>query len=124
MKKARESEVIKAEEKLRQAMASSDVEVLDELLSPSLIFTNHLGQVITKSDDLEGHKKGDLIIENLKLSDQQIKFVGESAIVSVLAEILGSYKGLPANGNFRFTRVWANEKGAWQVVAGHSSIVA
>ena len=124
MNNARESEIIKAEEKLRMAMVSSDVGVLDELLSPSLIFTNHLGQVISKSDDLEGHKQRDLVIENLKLSEQQIKLVGELAIVTVLAIISGSYKGSPANGNFRFTRVWANENGAWQVVAGHSSIVA
>lgn len=124
MNNINENEIIKAEEKLREAMASSNVDVLNELLSPDLIFTNHLGQVISKSNDLEGHKKGDLKIEELKLSEQQIKFVDKLAIVSVLAKISGSYKGSPANGDFRFTRVWANKNGSWQVVAGHSSIVA
>ena len=118
MNNINENEIIKAEEKLREAMASSNVDVLNELLSPDLIFTNHLGQVISKSNDLEGHKKGDLKIE------EQIKFVDKLAIVSVLAKISGSYKGSPANGDFRFTRVWANKNGSWQVVAGHSSIVA
>lgn len=123
MDKIRENEIIKVEEKLRNAMLSSDVAILDELLSPNLIFTNHLGQIISKTDDLEGHEKGDFKIENLKLFEQQIKLVGEVAIVSVLAEILGKYKGSPANGNFRFTRVWTDVSGTWQVVVGHSSML-
>lgn len=124
MSNTKESEIIGAEEKLRKAMVSSDVAALDNLLSTKLLFTNHLGQVISKPDDLEGHSSGDLKIENLELSEQQISYASELAIVSVHAKISGSYKGSPANGNFRFTRVWENENGTWKVIVGHSSIVA
>ena len=41
------------------------------------------------------------------------------AIVSVRMQIQGSYKRSPANGDFRFTRVWAVVNGAWHVVAAH-----
>jgi len=124
MSNTMESGIIEAEEKLRKAMVSSDIIALDNLLSPKLIFTNHLGQVISKADDIKGHKSGDLKIENMELSEQKIRFAGELAIVSVLAIISGSYKGMPANGNFRFTRVWENDNNVWKVIAGHSSIVA
>ena len=124
MSKTKESEIIGVEEKLRKAMLSSDVAALDRLLSTKLIFTNHLGQVISKSDDIESHSNGDLKIESLELSEQRISYASELAIVSVHAKISGSFKGSPANGNFRFTRVWKNENGVWKVIAGHSSIVA
>ncbi len=118
------NEILAVEEKLKLAMLSSDVDALDELLSPGLIFTNHLGQVISKQNDLEAHRKGDFKINKLSLSDQVMKFSGEVAIVSVLTNISGSYKGQPTSANFRFTRVWGKESGAWQISAGHSSLVA
>ncbi len=50
-----ETQILEAEEQLRQAMLASDVNALDDLLSPELIFTNHLGQVMGKQDDLAAH---------------------------------------------------------------------
>jgi len=124
MNSAWEIEVNKAEERLRKAMIASDVDELNELLSPSLVFTNHLGQVMSKFDDIEGHKAGDLKIDNILLSEQLTKCIDELVLVSAYAEISGSYKGSLANGNFRFTRLWGNENGTWQVIVGHSSLVA
>ena len=67
MNSTKEKEISALEEKLRLAMETSNVDEIDKLLSPSLLFTNHLGQVITKNDDLEGHRKKDLVIESLEL---------------------------------------------------------
>jgi len=119
-----EMEVAKAEERLRNAMIESDIPILDKLLSPCLVFTNHLGLVMSKSDDIEGHKAGDLKIEDIVLSDQIIKRIDGLVLVSVHAEITGSYKGSTANGNFRFTRLWNNENSNWKVIVGHSCLVA
>jgi len=117
-------EIIKAEEKLRLAMVTSNIDELDQLISNDLVFTNHLGQVISKNDDIAAHKKGDLKISNIALSEHIINFSGTTAIVSAHAKITGSYQNLPANGNFRFTRVWEKKADSWQVFAGHASIVA
>jgi len=43
MMNSKENEIIKAEEKLRQAMLLLDVDSLGKLISARLIFTNHLG---------------------------------------------------------------------------------
>jgi len=118
------SEIKACEDRLKQAMLSSDVLVLDELLAPELIFTNHLGQIMTKKDDLEAHRSGTLKISEIILTDQKIKFCDKVIIISVLAEISGSYKGERSQNDFRFTRVWKkspNEQ--WQVIVGHSCIV-
>ena len=117
-------EIVEAEESLKLAMISSDIEVLNQLLSKDLIFTNHMGQILSKNDDLAAHKKGDFKISDLSLSDQIIKISGDVVIVSAHAKIVGSYKGEATSGNFRFTRVWEKLDSKWQVLAGHASIVA
>lgn len=51
MNSALKKDIVEAEESLKLAMISSDIEILNQLLSEHLIFTNHLGQIISKNDD-------------------------------------------------------------------------
>lgn len=120
-----EARVREAEERLRQAMLGSQVEELDRLLAPDLVFTNHLGMELGKEDDLEAHRSGLVEISALETSDQRIRILGDAAVVTVRVELSGSYRGTPASGTFRFTRIWTRGiDGAWRVTAGHSSEVA
>lgn len=124
MENRREVRILEAEELLRKAMVESDTVVLDRLLSPNLIFTNHLGQVLGKKDDLEAHKSGLLHISKISVDEQKIKLQKDTAIVFAKVTILGNYDGNPANGTFRFTRVWQSTEGShWEVIAAHSSII-
>ena len=107
MTETTETQVINAEERLRQAMLASNVSVLDELLAPEIIITSHLGELLGKQDDLAAHTSGLIQIHELNPSEQQIQIHGKVAIVSVRMQLSGSYNGSPANGDFRFTRVWA-----------------
>ncbi|MBE9048243.1 nuclear transport factor 2 family protein [Pleurocapsales cyanobacterium LEGE 10410] len=81
-----EAQIIEAEEQLRLAMLDSDVNVLDELLAPELIFTNHLGQVLGKQDDLTAHQSGKFKIATLTPSERCIQVIGNVAIVTVKGE--------------------------------------
>jgi len=118
-------QIIDCEAQLRKAMLDSDVAILDELISPDLVFTNHLGQIMTKQDDLEAHRLGVLKISEIIFSEQKIKLLNSMAFVSVKAKILGSFDGTESENDFRFTRVWNNSPcGNWQIVVGHSSIIA
>ena len=120
-----ETQIINIEERLRQAMLDSDVSILNELLAPEIIITNHLGQLLEKQDDLAAHESGFIKISELKPSEQHIQIHGEVAIVSVRMQISGSYDGSPANGDFRFTRVWAvSARGTWHIIAAHIGMVA
>ena len=119
-----ETQIHQAEERLRLAMLDSDVNALDKLLAPELIFTNHLGQVLRKQDDLNAHQSGLLNIETLMPSEQHIQLLGNVALVSVRVHLVGSYAGVTSNCDFRFTRVWTlASNGTWQIVAAHSSAV-
>ena len=119
------TQIINIEERLRQAMLDSNVSVLNELLAPEIMITSHLGEVLEKQDDLAAHKSGLFKINGLEPSEQQIQIHREVAIVSVRMQILGSYNGSPANGDFRFTRVWTvSPRGAWHIIAAHIGKVA
>ena len=125
MNKAVETQIVNAEERLRLAMLASDVSALDELLAPELIAVSHLGELLGKQDDLAAHQSGLIKINELRPSEQHIRLHGEVAIVLVRMQISGSYNHNPANGDFRFTRVWAvSPSGTWQVVAAHIGMVA
>lgn len=124
MNNSLETEIAKYEARLRQAMLESDLKVLDELIAPDLMFTSHLGELITKQEDLEAHRSGTIKIEVLTPSEEIIRIVGDVAIVSVRVHILGTYANVTSEADFRFTRVWANNSsGKWHIVAGHSSVV-
>jgi ketosteroid isomerase-like protein len=119
-----ETQIINLEERLAQAMLASDVNVLNELLAPEIIITSHLGELLGKQDDLAAHESGLIKIHELKPSQQRIQIHGEVAIVSVRVQLSGSYNGTPANGDFRFTRVWAVcASGTWQIVAAHIGMI-
>jgi ketosteroid isomerase-like protein len=117
-----EADILAAEERLRLAMLHSDIAVLDELISPDLIFTSHLGQLVGKQDDLEFHRSSLFKLDELTPSEQQIRLSGGVAIVSVLMHLSGRYAGTPFSETIRYTRVWSiSGTKALQVIAGHAS---
>lgn len=113
------------EERLKHAMLLSDLVVLDELLADDLVFTNHLGHLMSKADDLGAHQSGKLKIDKIDLSEQEISVLQGSAVVTVQAHIIGSFAGEASENDFRFTRVWLEiAEGQWQVIIAHSCLVA
>jgi ketosteroid isomerase-like protein len=98
--------ILALEDQLKTAMMSSDTVVLDKLLDDDLIFTNHLGQIMSKNDDLEAHRTGFVKINSIEHSEWQIKLKENIAIVSVLSRIHGEFGGEESNVALRFTRIW------------------
>lgn len=116
-----QTQIADLEERLRQAMLQSDVRVLDELIAPQLIFTNHFGQRASKQDDLAFHQSGVLQLKELIPSEQHIQLNPGFAIVSVLMRLLGTYESNPIDLMIRYTRVWsASPSGSMQIIAGHA----
>ncbi|MDA0265796.1 MAG: nuclear transport factor 2 family protein [Cyanobacteria bacterium] len=119
------SEITALEERLRQAMLTSNVAELDALIAPELLFASHLGQLVSKQQDLELHRSGVFQLTALVPSDQRIQLNGGFAVVSVQMHLLGSYHGTAVDQHIRYTRVWAvSSAGTVQIVAGHGSVVA
>jgi ketosteroid isomerase-like protein len=116
------TQILEVEERLRRAMLHNDIPVLDELIAPELLFTDHMGQRATKEDDLAFHRAGTLQVTRIEPSEQQIQMHPDFAVVSVLMHLTGFYAGASIDQRIRYTRVWAiSSTGSLQIVAGHMS---
>ena len=113
-------QIIQLEEKLITAILYSDVAVLDELLHAEMIFVNHLGMLVTKSEDLAPHLSAELTFSEIVTSDQQISLFEDTAVVSVFKHIVGHYQGVEFENRVRFTRVWKRFDHTWLVIAASS----
>lgn len=114
------------EDSLRQAMLTSDVAVLDDLIADDLVFTTHTGFVISKQDDLEAHRSGIVKFTNIKISDRQThSFSDDCVVVTLKANLAGIFNDQAFSEPYRFTRIWLKRQNRWQIAAGHvSQIIA
>lgn len=111
------------EERLRQAMLTSDVVELDRLMADQLVFVLPDGVVVTKTADLDAHRSGKIRIHALKPSEQVIQEHENFGVVTVRMAMAGSYDGTPLSGDFRYTRVWHLAGTQPQIIAGHVSAI-
>lgn len=119
-----QAKVVTVEERLRRAMLDRDIHVLDELIAPELLFTNHFGQTVSKEADLAVQQSGTLRLTELAPSEQQIQMHSNFAVVSVLMHLVGTYQNVPIDQTIRYTRVWSiAPDGSMRIIAGHASAV-
>ncbi len=91
-----ESLIIDYEERLREAMLIGDVNSLDNLINDNLIFVNHIGQILTKEADIEAHRSGVLTFTDIKILDQKVILLENSAVTVTRAALKGIF-GIRAN---------------------------
>jgi hypothetical protein len=115
-------QVAASEQRLLEAMMTSNAELLDELLHDDLLFNGPTGQTATKAMDLENYRSGKINLHKVNSSDQTVSLIGDNAVVAVTVEIKGNYLGQAIDGMFRYLRVWKFVEGRWQVIGG--SVVA
>lgn len=102
---ATHTQIRELERRLRDAMRDSDLDELDALLADELIFTDHLGGLWGKADDLAAHRAGSIKVSRVEASQERVMLLDGVAAVSVRLAISGTFGGQEASGDFRFTRV-------------------
>ncbi|MBC5774808.1 nuclear transport factor 2 family protein [Pontibacter sp. KCTC 32443] len=117
MKISRE-EVLSIEAKLIEAIKSSDIKFLDSILYDDLLFIAPNGQVITKQMDLDSHRAGEMLVEQLLPTIEEVKIVDDTAIVIVVYDTKGTMLGNPIEGQFRYLRIWKQFSDGLKVIGG------
>jgi hypothetical protein len=112
--------ITKVEQEVLIAMKNCDVKKLDELLHEELLFNIPNGQTITKALDLESYSSGNMKIDEIKSSGQEINLIGENAVVSLTIDMKGNYFDFSLNGKYKVLRVWKLFNTQWKVIAGSS----
>ncbi|QCR38071.1 nuclear transport factor 2 family protein [Nissabacter sp. SGAir0207] len=115
-------EALMLEDRLIEAMIRSDNDALNHLIADSLIFINHVGQQVTKSQDLEMHSSGQIHIDSVTRESFDACEYSGCLVVNTCLSVTGTYAGQSANGRFHYLRTWAKTSKGWQVVGVKSSI--
>ncbi len=124
MNQENESIIQTLESRLQNAMLNSNVEELNELLADDLIFTNHVGHLMTKQDDLNLHQSGTLKLKKIELKNLNIRLLNGVALVNTEAIIIGILNNQRSENRFRFSRIWSKKSNDLrQVVMAHSTLI-
>jgi ketosteroid isomerase-like protein len=119
MNLAIETQIRACEARLYAAMLASDVADLDALIADDLLFCGPTGELATKAMDLELHRTGGTVFQELVPQDLEVRVWGEQlAIASAKVFLRGVYLGNAFAGDFRYMRVWRDGEGGWRIVGG------
>ena len=119
---AAEDRLREAERELQSAMLAGDVGALDRLLDDRVIATGPDGRRFTKAEDLETHRSGTLVIQDLTEEELSVLVAGDTGVTVVLLALTGVHEGEEFAARLRYTRTWVRHgDDRWRVLAAHVS---
>jgi hypothetical protein len=113
-----EEQIIDCENRLLEAIKTSDVGTLEELLHEKLIFNIPTGQTITKATDIENYRLGKMKVYEISATEQFIGIIENTATVATTVYLKAKYMDRIIDGKFRYLRVWKLSDNLWKIIAG------
>jgi ketosteroid isomerase-like protein len=115
-------EIFDLENAWRNAVLNSDTNAMGALLADDYLAITASGTLQTKQEVLANLKTHKVKISTLLLSDRKVRFYGNTAVVTSLAEVAGTNMEGDVSGSFRYTRVYVRDaQGKWKIVSFESS---
>jgi ketosteroid isomerase-like protein len=119
-----QAQIAAAENALVEAIKISDVSALDKMLHEDLLFITPDGQTVTKKMDLDSHRAGTMVVDEISLTLELIHVIENTAVSTVVYQAKGKMLGKPLEGTFRYLRVWRLFGETWQVIGGSCTAIA
>jgi len=113
--------IIDLDKKRMTAMAQKDIPTLDALLSDDLVYTHSTARLDTKKSLIEAMESGRTVYTAVEPSDVQAHDLGNAVVLTGAARIGVTSRGNPVSFSVRFTDVYVNKAGQWQMVAWQST---
>ena len=120
---ADESKLIALENAWNQAQLNHDARALETLVGEKFIYTDIDGSVMDRAgflDDIRNTSYRDTLVTN---EDVRVDMYGDAAVVTGTYHTKGNDKGKPFEHHGRFTDTWIRQKGQWQCVASHTTLL-
>jgi len=117
----KKNEIIELEQKLVEGIKTSNVQFLENILHDDLLFLAPNGQVITKAIDIASHKAGEMVVDEITSTLEEIKIFGDTAVVVIVYDTKGKMLGNPIQGQFRYIRIWKSFNHGYRVIGGSCS---
>jgi ketosteroid isomerase-like protein len=121
---ADQSKIIALENAWNQAEEHKDVQALEMLLHPELVYVDYDGSIMTKAQFIASIKAPALHPEQIVNESMSAHVFGDSAVVTGIYREKGVDKGKPYLRRGRFTDTWVYQNGVWVCVASQSTLIA
>jgi ketosteroid isomerase-like protein len=116
--------VLALEKKWNDVYKRSDIAAMDALLADDFIITVEDGSTFSKPGYIAHNGDSAVHVTTSDMSDLQVRMHGNTAVVTGAYHEKGTEKGKPYEYRDRFTDVWMNINGKWQVIVSHYSLRA
>jgi len=121
---ASQSPAAKLDEERTEAMVKGDLATLDRLLADDLSYVHSSTKVDTKASFIENLRSGASKYKAFQREEASTRVFGDSAVNTGVATVSVENLGqAPATFKIRYTDVWVNRGGKWQMVAWQSTRV-
>ena len=117
-----ESKILALEKKWNDVYKRGDIVVMDSLLADDFIITVEDGSTFSKPGYIAHNGNSSVHVEISEMSDLHVRTHGNTAVVTGAYHEVGTEKGRPYEYRDRFTDVWMNINGRWQLIASHYSL--
>jgi ketosteroid isomerase-like protein len=119
---AASSAIVALENKWNGAYQRGDITTMSSLLADDLIITVEDGSTLGKAGYIAHNGDSTIHVQITEMSDLKVRMHGTTAVVIGAYHEKGLSNGKPYEYHDRFTDVWLNNNGKWQVIASHYSI--
>ena len=110
-----------AEAALCQAFEDGDVEALRRGLTEDFTLVDSRGKVTGLAENLAEVAAREPFYEVFRNHGQQVRLLGDTALVVGITSIRGRAGGDAFEADFRFTGTWVRRDGRWRLAASHAS---
>jgi ketosteroid isomerase-like protein len=113
--------IIDLDKKRMTAMAQKDVATLNALLADELVYTHSSARLDTKQSLIGAMESGATVYTAVEPSDVKAQDLGDAVVLTGACRISVMSGGRPNSFGVRFTDVYANNGGRWQMVTWQST---
>ncbi len=113
--------VIELDKERMDAMAKKDLAALNRLISDDLVYTHSTARLDTKQSLIGNMESGGTVYTSVVPADVKAQDLGDTVVLTGSCRISVMSQGRPNSFGVRFTDVWANKAGRWQMVTWQST---
>jgi ketosteroid isomerase-like protein len=113
--------IIELDKKRMDATGQKDIATLNELLADDLIYTHSSARQDTKQSLIGAMQSGQTVYTSVVPSEVKAQDCGNAVVLTGIARISVVSNGKPNSFGVRFTDVYANRGGRWQMVVWQST---
>ena len=113
--------VVELDRRRMTAMAQKDIATLNELIADDLVYTHSSARLDTKQSLIGNMEGGSTVYTSVVPSDVKAQDLGDTVVLTGSCRISVTSGGRPNSFGVRFTDVYANKGGKWQMVTWQST---